>query len=276
MSTTSPSLTEDLQLASSMARQAGELIRSRWGTSVRVEHKGEIDLVSEVDLAAEALILNALRVARPQDDVLAEESASGDQMIGALSPTSGRVWCVDPLDGTTNFSHGFPHFCTSIALLVGGRAQVGVIYDPLRDWLFSAIMGGGAWLNGSQLHVSHQGELRRALLATGFPYDRHVSDHDNLAQTNRVLKRCRGLRRAGAAALDLAFVAAGWLDGYWEYKLKPWDVAAGSLIAQEAGATLTDELGGHAWLHRGAIIATGSPELHHELKSNLDEAWHGH
>ena len=264
----------DLALAREVAERAGALIKSRWGTDIRVDHKGTVDLVSEVDLAAEALILRELRARRPHDQLLAEEETGESLAARAelLSERGGRVWCVDPLDGTTNFSHGFPQFCVSIALIEAGEVVVGVIYEPLRHWTFWAITGGGAWLDGRRLQVSDQGVLERALLATGFPYDRHTSAHDNLAQASALLKRCQGLRRAGAAALDLAFVAAGWLDGYWEYKLKPWDVAAGALLVREAGGVVSDTSGGSAWLTQGALVSAGSPELHAQLKRTLDEA----
>lgn len=272
-STMPPSLEADLALARSLAERAGALILSRWDTELQVDHKGVVDLVSEVDLAAESLILKGLAEARPQDATLAEEETGEGlaQRADLLSSRGGRVWCVDPLDGTTNFSHGFPHFCVSIALLEEGQAQVGVIYDPLRRWTFWAIRGHGAWRDGVRLRVSQKDVLERALLATGFPYDRHTSEQDNIAQARALLKRCQGLRRAGAAALDLAFVAAGWLDGYWEYKLKPWDVAAGALIVQEAGGVVTDPQGGANWLTQGALISASTPALHRQISQTLDE-----
>ena len=266
-------LEADLSLARQLAERAGELIASKWDTQIRVDHKGVVDLVSEVDLAAEALILGALSEARPHDQVLAEEQ-TGDQLSARtelLSSTGGRVWCIDPLDGTTNFSHGLPHFCVSIALIIDGETQVAVIHEPMRSWTFHAIRGRGAWRNGCQLRVTQTTELKKALLATGFPYDRHTSSEDNLSQTSALLKRCQGLRRAGSAALDLAYVAAGWLDGYWEYKLKPWDISAGALILEEAGGCITDDQGGQEWLLTGRLVSAATRELHRELSYTLSQ-----
>jgi myo-inositol-1(or 4)-monophosphatase len=263
----------DLALARSLAERAGALIRSRWGTELQINHKGDVNLVSEVDLAAESLIVNELKAKRPSDAILAEEETGEDLAPSAdlLDAQAGRVWCIDPLDGTTNFSHSFPHFCVSIALIEAGESVVGVIYDPMRRWTFWATRGGGAWRDGVQLNASGQTEMKKALLATGYPYDRHTSEHDNLAQTRALLKRCQGLRRAGAAALDLAFVSAGWLDGYWEYKLKPWDIAAGVLLIQEAGGVVTDHLGGSDWFQLGSLITAGVRPLHEHISICLSE-----
>lgn len=264
-------LESDLAVARRLAEEAGEIIKSRWGTELKVEHKGVVDLVSEVDLAAEAHILRGLHRLRVDDTVMAEEESGGevDHLHHHLNRSAGRVWCIDPLDGTTNFSHGLPHFCVSIALLVGGESQVGVIYDPIRSWTFYALKGQGAWLNGRSLKVSIESQLERALLATGFPYDRHTSDEDNVEQASRLLKRCQGLRRAGSAALDLAYVAAGWLDGYWEYKLKPWDIAAGGLIVQEAGGVVSDAYGDNNWLTNGTLLTASNRTLHSSIFSCL-------
>lgn len=263
----------DLALARNIAEQAGELIKSRWGSELKVEHKGIVDLVSEVDLAAEALILKLLHEARSEDAILAEEDTGEDleKKESLLCRDSGRVWCIDPLDGTTNFSHGLPHFCVSIALLNDGEPQVGVIHDPIRFWTFYASKGHGAWLNGKRLQVNEPRTLEKALIATGFPYDRHTSDHDNLNQTKVILKRCQGLRRAGSAALDLAYVAAGWLDAYWEYKLKPWDIAAGTLILQEAGGIISDINGSNDWLNNGSLVSASHLDLQQELLTLLED-----
>lgn len=217
-----------------IAREAGALLREGLGRGTAVTYKSsDVDLVTEYDTAAEALITTQLKAAFPGHRLVAEESGhhQGD----------GRdyVWYIDPLDGTNNFAHGLPHFAVSLALYAGQRPLLGVVYDPMRDECFSAVSGGGAQLvsGGAErpLRVSQAEDLLHSLLATGYPYDRHRSEQDNLAQAAAFLKAGQGLRRAGAAALDLAYVAAGRLDGYWEFKLKSWDVAAGLLLVQEAG-----------------------------------------
>lgn len=277
---------QELTVAQSLAREAGALIMSRWGTDFEVSHKGTVDLVSELDLAAELLIRDGLAQAFP-DDYLCGEEGSAEVLAGvsereasahlvrhaSAMTKNGRVWYIDPLDGTTNFSHGLPHFCVSIALFAEGVAQVGVIYEPTRQWCFSAERGRGAWRNDARLKVSACESLPHALIATGFPYDRHESEEDNIDEARAVLKRAQGLRRAGAAALDLAFVAAGWLDAYWERKLKPWDVAAGALIATEAGAQLSgySSTTPGGWLEEGAVICASTPALHEALSRCLRE-----
>jgi len=199
-----------LEKAQELARVAGQYQRSRLWTPLNIEYKGEVDLVTEVDRRSEELLVGGLQTAFPDHDFLAEENLYPDR--GA-----SHKWIIDPLDGTTNFAHGFPWFAVSMALEVAGEVVLGVIYHTMLGEMFTAVKGGGAWLNGSRIEVSSRTPLRGSLLATGFPYD----------------------RRAGAAALDLAYVAAGRLDGFWECKLKPWDVAAGQLLVAEAGGTVT-------------------------------------
>ena len=233
------------------------LIASRWDQELDIERKGAVDLVTEVDRAAEALIVSHLRKAFPNDTIIGEEG-------GSQSGTSGRVWYIDPLDGTTNFSHGFPHFCTSIGLWIDEQPAVGVVADPMRDWYFSAVSGHGAFLNGRRLHVSTTDTIGDALLATGFPYDRWTNPDNNSHRLTHMLRLCQGIRRAGAAALDLAYVSAGWLDGYWEDRLNSWDVAAGIILVQEAGGTLTDFKGRPVSpVSRSFVV--GNPELHARL-----------
>jgi myo-inositol-1(or 4)-monophosphatase len=228
-------------LAVHLARTAGGIQRDRYETEFRVRTKtASIDLVTEVDHACEALIVEALNAERPDDAILAEEGGGED-----LDSAEWR-WVIDPLDGTMNYAHGYPRFCVSIGVQHAGRPEVGVVYDPLLDELFCATRGEGASLNGREIRVSREREIGRALLATGFAYDVHRSPDDNVDHFAHFVKRARGLRRDGSAALDLCYVAAGRLDGYWELKLHAWDVAAGNLIVEEAGGRTSDFRGGPA------------------------------
>jgi myo-inositol-1(or 4)-monophosphatase len=223
-------LLNDLELAQSLAREAGALLLERFGGKARdVESKTtSTDLVSAADRDAEALIQAGLREARPDDGLLAEEGGREDA-------ASGRRWIVDPLDGTTNFLYGFPQWCVSIAL----EDSVGVVYDPCRDELFAAVRGSGASLNGQALRMPARTELPTALLATGFGYEAERRGKQG-AVLGRVLPRVRDIRRAGAAALDLCWVAAGRLDGYYERGLQAWDWAAARIVVEEAGGAVAD------------------------------------
>jgi myo-inositol-1(or 4)-monophosphatase len=225
-------------LAEQIARAAGEIQRSRYETQLDVRAKSApIDLVTEVDHACEALCVERIRAARPSDAILAEEGG-GEDVAGAT-----WRWVIDPLDGTMNFAHGYPRFCVSIGVQREGETAIGVVYDPLLDELYAAVRGEGASCNGRPIRVSRVDRLDRALLATGFAYDVHQSEDDNLDHFARFVKRARGLRRDGSAALDLCYVAAGRFDGFWELKLRPWDVAAGNLIVEEAGGRTSDFAG---------------------------------
>lgn len=227
-------LRERLTVAGKAALAAGVLLRDFFARPFQVSRKGAIDLVTEADVAAEKVILAALRDAFPADAILAEESAN--QYQGA---PKGRAWVVDPLDGTTNFAHHFPWFAVSIAAVVGETSRVGVIYAPMLDELFCAAQGAGAWCNGKRLAVSSAATLQESLLATGFPYAIREKSNEVLGAVAALLPEAQGLRRAGAAAMDLAYVAAGRLDGFWEINLKPWDTAAGILLLAEAGGTVS-------------------------------------
>ncbi|NTU65184.1 MAG: inositol monophosphatase [Chloroflexi bacterium] len=197
-----------------------------------VTYKGEIDLITEADHASEALILNRIRSAYPDCAILSEES-------GASANTSPYVWIADPLDGTTNFAHGLPIFSVTLALLVNHVIEVGATYDPICDELYTALRGQGAYLNGQRLHVSAVPTLDQALLVTGFPYDRRTNPNNNIQQFADFSLRAQGVLRLGSAALDLGAIAAGRLDGYWEFKINPWDIAAGVLMVTEAGGQVT-------------------------------------
>jgi myo-inositol-1(or 4)-monophosphatase len=238
-----------LGVAHEAARRAGALLREHADRPRSIEFKGQIDMVTEMDRRSEELIVELLRSSFPDHAVLAEEGAR-------VGSEADPLWIVDPLDGTTNYAHGYPNFAVSIGLELDDEIIVGVVYDPLRDELFSAVTGEGAFLNGRRLRVSTTGILIRSLLATGFPYDRATSKENNLSQFNRMIMRSQEVRRCGSAALDLCSVAAGRLDGYWELKLKPWDVAAGSLIVREAGGTLTDLSGGPFQVRDDSVVAS--------------------
>ena len=248
---------DPLDTALTIARGAGEVLRAHFGSALTIEHKGAIDLVTEADRASEAHIVERLREAFPEHAILAEEG-SGTARAGCPR------WLVDPLDGTTNFAHGYPLFAVSIALEVEGRIEVGVVHDPSRGETFAARRGGGATLDGRPLRVSSTDTLARALLVTGFPYSIHERPEPTVGLLRRFLLASQGLRRDGSAALDLCYVAAGRFDGFWELELKPWDVAAGSLIVSEAGGRVTNLDGSDFRIDAGAILATND-RLHEAM-----------
>ena len=223
-----------LETAWQAADSAGEIIRANWHKPKTIDYKGVIDLVTDTDRQCERTIVGILTRRFPEHSILAEEETLLERH------ESSYRWIVDPLDGTTNFVHGYPHFCVSIALEREGEVILGLVYDPLRRECFRAIKDHGATLNGQSIHCSTIDDLDKALLATGFPYDRREHADYYLSYFNAFLTRCQGIRRNGSAALDLCYVACGRIDGYWELKLKPWDVAAGSLIVSEARGKLSD------------------------------------
>ena len=248
---------EVLDLAVRLARAAGGIQRDRYETKIEIRTKSaHIDLVTEVDRECEALIVDTLARERANDAVLAEEGGGSDRTEAPWR------WIIDPLDGTTNYAHGYPRFCVSIGVERDGERCVGVVYDPLLDELYTAVRGRGAQRNGRSLCVSAEDDLRRALLATGFAYDVQRSEVDNLDHFAHFVKSARAVRRDGSAALDLCYVAAGRFDGFWEIKLHPWDVAAGFLIVEEAGGRVSDLAGGPA--PRSGIESVASNGLLHE------------
>lgn len=237
------------EFASNLARKAGEKLYEKLNGQHQIQYKGAIDLVTEADKMSEELILSAISRRFPEHGILSEESA-------ARNEHAAWRWIVDPLDGTTNYAHGFPFFCVSIALEQEGELALGVVYDPVRDELFSARRQGGAYCNGKRIYVSAERDLSRSLLATGFPYDIRVSPDNNLNHFSAMAVQAQAIRRPGAAALDLAYLAAGRLDGFWELKLKPWDTAAGCLIVSEAGGVISD-LKGQPWhLYSPGLMAS--------------------
>jgi myo-inositol-1(or 4)-monophosphatase len=221
------------QIALQAALEGGRVLMHKFGSSLSVVQKGEIDLQTDADRAAEEAIVSVIRGTFPRHDILAEEKDYSN--VG-----SSYRWIIDPLDGTTNFAHAFPWFAVSIALEVDGEIVLGTVYNPISHEMFFAEKGKGAFLNEIELRVSKTDRLNRALLATGFPYDRKESRVNNYDHFINFQQRAQACRRPGAASLDLVYTAAGRLDGYWEMKLNPWDVAAGKLIVEEAGGKTTD------------------------------------
>lgn len=247
--------------AQQLATEAGQYQRSRLWTPLNIEHKGDIDLVTEVDRKSEELLVGGLQRAFPEHDFLAEENIYPDR-------GKSHKWIIDPLDGTTNFTHGFPWFAVSMALKVEGKIVLGVIHHPMMAEMFTAIKGEGAFLNGSRIGVSSRSPLRGSLLATGFPYDSATDPENNFAHFVNFQMRCRGIRRAGAASLDLAYVAAGRIDGFWECKLKPWDVAAGQLLVTEAGGRVSGYCGEPYSVYNHRIVASNGV-IHNEMLTVL-------
>ena len=246
-----------------IAREAGTLLMGYFARRVKIEYKGEVDLVTEADRASEKLIVERLRARWPEHGIVAEE--------GTRSETEAEYrWYVDPLDGTTNFAHGYPVFCTSMALARrDGQLEAGVLYDPTRDEMFAAERGGGARLNGEPIHVSKTKVLAESILGTGFPsHKRHKNP--NIFFYHQITLRSHGVRRAGSAALDLANVACGRYDGFWEFNLNPWDTAAGVLLVQEAGGTVTRFDGSPFRLDSREVLASNAI-IHQELIMQFEE-----
>lgn len=248
------------EVAVGAARAAGQLLREHYGRPQEVEYKGEIDLVTALDREAEALIVQRIHAAFPDHTIVAEE---GSGTLGSLE----HRWLVDPLDGTGNYAHGYPVFSVSIAYERAGRLALGVVYDPLRDELFCAEGGRGASLNDRPLRVSVTDSLARSLLSTGFPYDRALYPAA-LRRWDALIYQAQALRRGGSAALDLAYVAAGRSDGYWEQPIQPWDVAAGLLLVTEACGQVTNLTGGPPDIYSGELCATNG-HIHAELLAAL-------
>lgn len=261
-----PQPAEFLRAMREIARHAGALLQRHAAQRVAIEYKGEVDIVTIADRESEQLIMGRIRSLWPTHDAVGEEGTR-------RSTGSDFIWYVDPLDGTTNFAHGFPVYCVSIGLEYKGELFAAVVYDPTRDELFSAGKGSGAELNGKPLHVSATKKLSESLLATGFPaHKRHKNP--NIHFYHQLTLRSHGVRRAGSAALDLACVACGRYDGFWEFNLNPWDTSAGVLLVQEAGGRVTRFDGSPFRLDSREVLASNGL-IHSELITNFEEIFAG-
>lgn len=247
----------DLEVAFAASRAGTDVIRHHFGTAVHTEWKGDVDPVTEADRAAEEAILEVIRSHRPDDRILAEESGGHDW-------NEGRVWIVDPIDGTVNFVHGFPQVATSVGLRSDGEGVVGVVESAVNQETFAAQVGAGATLDGSPIRVSAIDDPSRALVGTGFAYDRQQRAQEMADTLAGVLREFQGIRRVGSAALDLCWVAAGRIDAYWEYGVKPWDTAAGALIVEEAGGRVSAFSGDSYSLDDPGVVATNG-RIHDSL-----------
>jgi myo-inositol-1(or 4)-monophosphatase len=257
---------EFVPLMSEIAREAGGLLMEYFHRRVKIEYKGEADLVTEADRASEKLILQRIRAHWPSHDVIGEEGAK-------IETGSDYRWYVDPLDGTTNFAHSYPVFCISLGLAFRGKGQAAVLYDPTRDELFAAERGKGAFLNGRTIEVSKVSSLAQSLVSTGFPsHKRHKNP--NIYFYHQLTLRTHGVRRAGSAALDLASVACGRYEGFWEFNLNAWDTAAGILIVEEAGGKVTGFQGQPLAITDRDVMATNGL-IHAELLHEFDEVFAG-
>lgn len=253
-----------LEAAVAAGQEAGALLLQYAGTGFRIEYKNPINLVTDADRAAEQCVIDRIKARFPTHRFLAEER-------GRLEETqSPYQWIIDPLDGTTNFAHGYPTFCVSIGLEYEGRCVLGVVFDPSRNELFTAIQHRGAQLNGRSLHVSDTASLDSSLLVTGFAYDIRETPRNNLDHFVKFALKAQGLRRTGSAALDLCYVAAGRFDGFWEVRLNPWDMAAGSVIVQEAGGQLSDFNGKDLSIYGQELVASNG-QIHDAMLAILNQ-----
>jgi myo-inositol-1(or 4)-monophosphatase len=240
-----------------LAQKSGALLKKMFNKTHNIQYKGEINLVTEADKLSEDLIIEAISRNFPDHGILSEESP-------AITGAGEMRWIIDPLDGTTNYAHGYPVFCVSIALENKGKVILGVVYDPMREEMFVAVQGEGTYLNGKKISVSDCSNLSKSLLATGFPYDIRESKENNLDYFNAMAINVQAIRRAGAAALDLANLAAGRFDGFWELKLKPWDTAAGGLLVTEAGGVVSD-IAGEKWNLQSPSLLASNGLIHEQM-----------
>jgi len=251
-----------LSYIENLARKSGGILRAGYNKEHQVGYKGAIDLVTEVDHQSEAYLLGEVQRDFADHHIFSEES-------GIIQGNDEHTWYIDPLDGTVNYAHHVPIFCVSIGYAYQGRLILGAVYDPLREELFLAERGTGAFLNGDRIGVSSVTELQRSLLVTGFPYDTWDTPQNNFANFVKFAKLTQGVRRLGSAALDLCYVATGRFDGFWELALKPWDVAAGALICEEAGATVTNIEGQPDFISAPQSILATTPGIHAKMLAEL-------
>ena len=256
-------VSEILQIAESIVRTAGAVLKEGYGNVRHIRQKGAIDLVTEFDVRSEEIIISSLQKEFPDHAIMAEESGRG-------ATVSEYQWVIDPLDGTTNFAHGIPIFSVTMSLMKNNAPVVGVVYDPLRNEMFSAELGQGATLNGQSIHVSSQAKLGDAIISTGFPYDIRTSPRNNLDQFVQFQLRTQAVRHLASAALDCTWTAMGRLDGYWEFGNKPWDIGAGALIVREAGGQVTSADGGDNFIADETILVSNSL-LHEQMLQVLRE-----
>jgi myo-inositol-1(or 4)-monophosphatase len=254
---------EPLEFAIQLAFESGRIQKKYFQKALSISYKGEINLVTNVDVECQGRIIELLAEQFPDDEVISEEKTN-------VYETGKNRWIIDPLDGTTNYAHGYPFFCTSIGYEVDGEIIVGVVYNPIADELFWAEKKQGSFFNGEKISVSTAREMKQALLVTGFPYDVATNPHNNLNHWASFLVRAQALRRDGSAGLNLSYVAAGRFDGFWELKLSPWDMAAGVLIVAEAGGRVTGLRGETFDLYRGDIVASNGL-IHQEMVSVIRE-----
>jgi myo-inositol-1(or 4)-monophosphatase len=252
---------ELLEFTIGCAFESGRIQRKSFQKSFGIHHKGEINLVTDVDFACQARIIELISAAFPEDDIVSEEKVNDYQ-------EERNRWIVDPLDGTTNYAHGYPFFCTSIAYEEGGEIILGVVYNPIFHELFFCSKGQGAYLNGEKLSVSRQGDMKNALLTTGFPYDLPTTKRNNIDNFVRFLFKAQAIRRDGSAALNLCYLACARFDGFWELHLNPWDTAAGCLMVAEAGGMVTDFAGEKFSIYNGEMLASNGT-IHEDMLTVL-------
>ncbi len=256
-------MNKDLEIALKAARSGVDTINSFKDRKLNIQEKGDHDLVTDADVATEKEIIKIIKENFPDDEILAEESENEEVL------TDHRTWIIDPIDGTTNFAHDFPVYCVSVAMWENGKPIVGVVIEVNRNEEFTAVAGEGAWLNGEPIQVSDTKTSHDAFIATGFPYNDLSLIEPYLNLFRHLMKELQGIRRPGAATFDLCCVACGRFDGFYEYSLHAWDVAAGCLIIQEAGGKVTDWTGGDGWLFGQRLIA-GNPRIHSYLKGQIE------